>query len=123
MNEERVSLVTIANGAALELFERELTAVLTNIKDINTAPRVKREITIKVSFKPDENRERSDIELDVRSKLAGVRPVNKEVFLGTQDGELIAIQSNPKQSKLFDPKPTETDMKNVEQKVRAANDR
>lgn len=123
MPDERVTLVSIGNGAALELFERELTNVLTNIADINTSPRQKREITIKMTFKPDENRERADVQVAVTSKTAGVRPVDREVFLGKQNGEPVAVQSNPRQGKIFDPTPTAEDMKDVEQKMRQANDR
>ncbi len=123
MSEERVTLVSIANGAALELFERELTAVLTNIQDINTSPRQKREITIKISFKPDESRERADVQVAVTSKTAGVRPIDREVFLGKQNGEPIAVQSNPRQGRIFDPTPTADDLKEVDQKLRSASDR
>lgn len=119
--DERVSLVSIANGAALELFERELSSVLANIQDVNTAPRSKREITIRIAFKADESRERADVQVEVKSKLAGVRPVDREIFLGKQDGENVAVQSNPRQGRIFDPVPSATDLKEVEKKVRDAN--
>jgi len=121
--DERVTLVSIANGAALELFERELTAVLSNIQDINTSPRQSREITIKFRFKPDESRESAMVNVAVSSKVAGVRPIDREVFLGKQNGEPVAVQSNPRQGKIFDPVPSAADLKDVDQKLRDANDR
>ncbi len=121
--DERVSLVSVANGAAVELFEREFSAVLANISDINTSPSATRQITIKLTFKPDESRESAMVKVAVTSKVAGVRPIDREIFLGRQDGELIAVQSNPRQGRIFDPAPTANDLKDVEKKVRGANDR
>lgn len=100
--QERVTLISVAKGAAPELFERELAVVLNNIQDINTSWKTKREITVRVAFHPNETREKADVILEVTSKLAAVKPVENEVYFGRQDGELIAAQADPKQPGIFD---------------------
>jgi cell division protein FtsX len=119
---ERVTLVTIAGGAALELFEHELSRVLANIADLNTNAGPQRAITIQVQFKPAETRESSEITLQVTSKLAGIKAVRKEVYLGKQDGQHVAMQFNPRQAGLnFDPTPTAEDLRRAEQQIKDAN--
>jgi hypothetical protein len=119
---ERVTLVTIAGGAALELFEHELSRVLANIADLNTNAGTQRAITIQVQFKPAETRESSEITLQVTSKLAGIKAVRKEVYLGKQDGQHVAMQFNPRQAGLnFDPTPTAEDLRRAEQQIKDAN--
>lgn len=97
------TLDTLANGALLELFNAELTRVLTNIQDPNTAHNAKRGITLTISFKASEQRDVADISVASSCKLAGIKPVSSVVFIGRQNGKLVAVESNPKQQGLFDP--------------------
>ena len=52
MSETRVTLATIGNGAALDLFEHEFQRVIANIADINTNPKQKRKINLEVEITP-----------------------------------------------------------------------
>lgn len=104
---QHVTLDTIGGGALAELFAAELTRILGNIADPNTDPTTKRVITFTVSFKPKSDRDVADVELKCSSKLAGIMTVQTQLFMGRHQGKLIAVENDPRQSRLFDePKPT-----------------
>lgn len=98
-----VTLDTIGGGALPELFDAELTRILANIADPNTDTGAKRTITITISVKPNRDREVADVELKCSSKLAGIMTVSTQLFIGKHQGKLIAVENDPRQSKLFDP--------------------
>lgn len=97
-----VTLDTIGGGALSELFEAELARILANISDPNTDPKTKRTITIQVAFKAKADRDVADVELTCASKLAPISKVSTTVYMGRQSGKLIAVESDPRQSNLFD---------------------
>jgi hypothetical protein len=102
-----VTLETIGGGALSELFAAELTRILANIADPNTDPAAKRIVTFTVSFKPNRARDVADVELKCSSKLAGIMTVSTQLFMGKHQGKLIAVESDPRQTPLFDnPTPT-----------------
>lgn len=56
LNTDKVSLVNIHNGAAVEMFDRQLDRVMQNISDINTDKKA-RVITLQIAVAPvDDNR-------------------------------------------------------------------
>lgn len=99
---EGVTLGNISGGALGELFQAELDRVLSNIADPNTDTGTKRTITMTVKFKPNRDREVADVEIACGSKLAGIMSVNTQLFIGKYKGKLVAVESDPRQSKLFD---------------------
>lgn len=99
---QAVTLDTIGGGALAELFGAELARILQNIADPNTDATSKRVITFTVSFKPKSDREVADVELKCSSKLAGIMTVQTQLFMGKHQGKLIAVENDPRQSKLFD---------------------
>jgi len=98
-----VTLDTIGGGALSELFEAELARILANIADPNTDTGAKRTITLTVSFKPNRDRDVADVQLKYSSKLAGIMTVDTQLFMGRHKGKLIAVESDPRQTDLFDP--------------------
>ncbi len=97
-----VTLDTIGGGALSELFDAELTRILSNIADPNTDTSAKRAVTITVTFKPNRDRDVADVELKCSSKLAGIMTVSTQLFMGRHQGKLIAVENDPRQSNLFD---------------------
>jgi hypothetical protein len=95
-----VTLVTIADGAALELFQAAWDQVLKNVADPNTDAAVKREVTLKFSLKAVEDRDVGTVEVTCATKLAGIRGVDTLVYMGRDNGQLVAVEQ-PKQQDLF----------------------
>jgi len=85
--DEEVSLSNIADGAAIEQFAYEWALLLENVLDPNTEPEAKREVTLKFSVKPDENRDIGDTEIACTSKLAGQKPVKTKIIIGKAAGK------------------------------------
>ena len=102
---QEITLLTVANGAAPELFARELLAVLSNIQDLNANPKTKRKITLEFVFTPSPNRESAGVVVNAKSALAQVNPVAQTVFLATRGGEFVAVGYDIRQNDMFREEP------------------
>lgn len=103
-----ITLGTVANGAAEELFATEVLRVLGNIVDLNTDHKQARSITLTVTFVPNELRDEADIQVKCVSKLAGLKKLRSHVYVGSHRGVLVAVEHNPKQAGLFEESPRPT---------------
>ena len=54
---ERKSLIQMARGGFIEIFDAEMSKVLDNILDPNTKATGKRKLTVEFTFAPDDNRQ------------------------------------------------------------------
>lgn len=72
----------LANGAIQEKLDYELKKVFENIHDLNTKATDKRTVTIKLEFKPDENRQSITVTSEFTTKLANVEGVSTTVLTG-----------------------------------------
>lgn len=91
-----VSLDRVGGGAAVERFQGALQDIIDNIIDPNTEATKERSITIKLTFKPDENREFSSAKIHVEKKLAPITPVTTQIFIGRdKDGHGVASEFHP----------------------------
>lgn len=97
---QTISLPTVANGAASELFEEELKKVIANIMDVNTEANVKRSITLKMTIQPGMDRDSAAMKFEASSKLAPQLGVSTSMFIGVQAGEFVAVENDPKQMQL-----------------------
>ena len=104
MNEQKVvTLESLADGAAAELWQSALARVLENIDDPNTDFKAKRAIRLEFEFVANEDRNVGAVGVKCSTKLAGVKGVTTVVYIGRQEGELVAVEQ-PRQEELF-PKP------------------
>jgi len=100
MSDEKLSLVNLEGGAAVEMFDIVLQKVLENIHDINTTADA-REITLKVKVKPmDENRSIVVYTITCPAKTCGQEPVRGVADLKIEGGRLIATGRPQKQDNL-----------------------
>jgi hypothetical protein len=97
MSQSPVSLETFAQGALKERFEDALSQVVENIYDLNTEPTTVREISITIKIKPSESREMAGVRADVKTKLAPHKGIGTAFYMGTIEGEFIAVENNPRQ--------------------------
>ena len=77
---KQVELATFQKGVVIDMFNEEFNKVLRNIADDNVKPDAVREITIKVSIKPDKTRRTAATKVDVTSKLAPVKSSDGMMF-------------------------------------------
>lgn len=103
--EHKVSLETLSEGSAVALVNRELQKIWDNIADLNTKPKAKRAVTLTLTFMPDDDRKRAQVDIDVKSTLAPDRGAGATIWFGKIDGKNGAAEANPLQVGLFDKKP------------------
>lgn len=77
-----LKLEEIAGGALQEKANAAMQKVLANMQDPNTPYKNKRQITIKISFSQNEDRDDSTVEVSVDTKLAPVSPVVTRMAIG-----------------------------------------
>ncbi len=100
-NTADLSLDTLAGGAVPEKFAHQLRIILENILDPNTEAEAKRTIEIKVTFRPDEDRQRIDTDVDFKAKLAPLKGDTGQVYVGEREGEIVAVAYDPRQADFF----------------------
>lgn len=103
MEQQRLSLASLGDGGALELFNVALQEVLKNIQDPNTRADAERSITLTVKIKPDKSRDLGCLKYKVVPKLAPIAEQEGRVFLPQQpdaSGSYYATEHNPKQPNL-----------------------
>lgn len=87
---QELSLENLCNGAASDLFNRELANVLENIKDPNTAEKVKRKITLEIELTPNDERDFASLILSCNSKLAPVKNVTAGIIIAGEGKNVAA---------------------------------
>lgn len=92
-NRQIKRLDELMDGALTERFNRELHRVLQNVYDPNTEAKAKREIAVKITITPSEQRDAAIFSLAVTSKLAPAVNIAQTVFLGMDDdGRITATE-------------------------------
>lgn len=89
-NLSTLDINNFAKGAAVELFERELTQVMENIADENTKAETARTITLTFTLKPDIDREQAALTVESKSKLAPIKQAAGQTVFGRKNGRLTA---------------------------------
>jgi len=111
-NEHVVSLISLNQGAAIEMFDKALTKVLSNIADPNVDAETKRTVTLTVEFTPSKNSKRCGVVIKCEQKLAAHKAAETSVFFGKVEGELKFVEADPDQGMLFDKSETKKGMAN-----------
>ena len=102
VGERVMTLATLNDGAAVEMFDMELLKILDNIADVNTDPEQKREITLRVVLHPDIDRRQAVVDIECKSKMAAHRGSETTVYLGKIEGVRVAVESGLNQGSLWD---------------------
>jgi hypothetical protein len=105
MNEKpkNMTLATLGNGAAEELFQKELANVLGDIANPNKPWKTTRKISLTVEFVPNEERKFAHVVVTCEAKLPGAKPfMSAAYFAEDKDGKLIACEPNMQQLTIFD---------------------
>lgn len=106
--EAPLTLLTVAGGSAVELFQQELDKVLENILDPNTHATAKRQVSLTVTIVPsDDARNTVGVAVECVSKLAPFKGSGGVAFVGrSRAGRAVAVAHNPRQGALPFDSPT-----------------
>lgn len=87
-----VELQTLVGGALQEKFSKAFEKVVENLQDQNTSFKVKRAITIKLTFDQNEARDDVSVSVDVSEKLAPQAGMKTSFYIGKNllTGEIFA---------------------------------
>lgn len=102
MREPEFTLGTIAGGAVEMRVAEEIEKVLRNIDDPNTDAQAKREITVRLTFKPSKTRSSAELAVLVTSKLQphSALEIDTYVSLDRSQGRYRITEHNPLQREL-----------------------
>lgn len=84
--EKMINLETLADGALAEKVNIALKEVLSNIADSNTEWKIKRKLTVDITFVAQEDRELALLDIQTKTKLAPPKSVGTKIVIGT-DGK------------------------------------
>jgi len=93
----KLNLQNIANGAATELFNKELDSLIANIRDPNTDPEKVRSIKLEVTFHPSIDRSNANIQIKTKTNFAPIVPAHSSVFFFKKDGKVQAFNHDLRQ--------------------------
>ena len=82
----QVDLSNFAEGALQEKFDKEFQKILGNIQDPNTEWKKPRKLVMELTFKTDEDRELSMVNILVKSTLALSKDTTSRILIG-MDGK------------------------------------
>lgn len=103
MNMTDFKAETMGAGAVAESLNLSLQKVLDNIADRNTKATALREITLKIKFKPGEDREDVSIVYETNERLASRRAIEAELTLDTDlEGKNIAFEHTKGDNRTMD---------------------
>ena len=84
--EKIINLDTLAEGGLTEKVNMALREVLNNIADPNTDYKVKRKLTIDITFISQEDRDLALLDIQTKTKLAPPKSIGTKIVIGT-DGK------------------------------------
>ena len=111
METETLNLLNLCDGAAVEVFEREMQEVLNNIADVSTPSDAKRQITLTFDITPFPDRKGAHVAVSCKGKLSGVAATAGTIFISKQAGGVRAYIEDPRQEALFAKTEPSTDAK------------
>ena len=89
---EEISLFDLLDGGVKELAALNLRRVLDNIRDVNTDAEKTRTLTVKFTFKPNDNRDAVNVDIVVDCKTVPVRAVATTLDIGEDNGQTVAVE-------------------------------
>lgn len=104
MEYKNVTLATINQGAAVELFAEEFKKALVNINDISVDAESVREIKLIIRIEPSADRQSALTTVQCTSKLPGVKAHGSAIHLAFRDNKAKAFVGCATQGSLFEPK-------------------
>lgn len=101
---EEITLYNLLGGALDARFLEALEEVARSIDDPNTDPTAKRQLLVKLTFKPSEQRTSAQLAVEVTTKLPGRLPLATTTFFAYDhvSKRYLSREYNPKQMTIAD---------------------
>ena len=99
---QSVTLDSLGNGAAKQMFQAELERAIENILDPNVGTKGVRKVVLELRIHPTDDGEIGNCEIFVNSKLQDGPAYATRFYIGRENGRVVAYESNPKQLTLED---------------------
>lgn len=80
MKQTKKSIIEACHGKIMESADYALEQIMANINDINTNDKKKRELTIKLTFVPQNDRREVKMSVQTVTKLVPINPVETTLF-------------------------------------------
>lgn len=91
--EQVISLDKFASGALAERANQAILKVLENIKDPNTDYKIKRKVTLELTFVSDEAREMTQVSVVAKTKTAPQSPVASIILIDSdKNGDVLGTE-------------------------------
>ena len=78
----KIELQDLVGGALQEKFQKAFSKVIENLQDVNTSYKIKRGITIKLTFDQNEAIDDVSVSVDVSEKLAPQAQMKTSFYIG-----------------------------------------
>ena len=86
MEYEKKSLIQMARGAFLEIFDAEMSKIIDNILDPNTKATGKRKLAVTFTFTPDDMRQTIGVSYQCKPTLEPINPAVTALYLTGEPG-------------------------------------
>lgn len=104
MNERtQKSILQMARGAIQERADYEMSRLLDNILDPNTAATAQRTLTITLKLKPDDTRQNIAVSCVAKSTLAATNPVTTSLYVADEETIVEMVPQIPGQMAMDSP--------------------
>ena len=94
-----VNVLEMAQGAVMEQIVNESSRIMSNILDPNTKATAVRKMTVTITFRPNEDRDKVNVEAQAKSTIAPVKSVETSYFVAEDDNG----QPHAREITKFDP--------------------
>ena len=91
------SILQMARGAIMERADYEMSHLMGNILDPNTAATAKRKLVITLELKPDDTRQNISVSVTAKSTLAATNPVTTTLYVADEDNVVEMVPQIPGQ--------------------------
>jgi len=98
----KVTLQSLADGAAGERFNRELSEVLENVRDPNTSYKKARKVTLELTIAAeDDERTLLKYAVSVNKKIVPMEDLGGIMYVEREGSKYIAVTQDPDQPDMF----------------------
>ena len=86
------SILDMAEGAIKERCDIEMSKIIDNIMDINTAATKARELKLTVKFTPSSDRKNVQVSTQAQCKLQPTEPLATALYIGAEDVQRAGVR-------------------------------